>query len=87
MENEDVMGSMGNLILLVLPIAGSMLIALGVFQVVMDLRTTKQRKIVGRLKEARKSSREQQVKESLLRQRAAELQGSFFEGLVSKPVW
>ena len=78
------MGSMGNLILLVLPIAGSMLIALGVFQVVMDLRTAKQRKIVGRLKESRKSSREQQVKESLLRQRAAELQGSFFEGLVSK---
>jgi tight adherence protein B len=47
---------------------------LGIFQVVMDLRTNQQRKVLDRLRESRSADRELRVKESLLRKRAAELQ-------------
>jgi len=67
-----------------LPIVGSIMLAFGIFHVVMDLRTAKQRKVLDRLKESRASTREQQVKESLLRKRAADLQESFVENLVAK---
>jgi len=61
-----------------------MLLVWGIFQVVVDLRTGKQKKIVDRLTESRSAKREQQVKESLLRKRAAELQGSAFESVMSR---
>jgi tight adherence protein B len=69
---------------MVLPVVGSMMVALGIFQVLMDLRTAKQRKVIDRLKESRTAAREQQVKESLLRKRAADMQHGALEGLVSK---
>ncbi len=78
------MGSVSNILILILPLAGATLLVVGIFQVVMDLRTAKQRKVVGRLKESRAVAREQQVKESLLRKRASELQGNVFEGVLSR---
>lgn len=78
------MGSISGYLLMLLPIAGSMMLVFGVFQVIMDLRTAKQRKVVERLKESRAGAREQRVKESLVRQRAAELQGNVLEGLVAR---
>jgi len=68
---------------MIMPIAGAMLLALGVFQVVMDLRTAKQRKVVDRLTESRARAKERQVKETLLRNRAADLEGGFLEGVVA----
>jgi len=69
---------------LVLPIVGSMMVALGIFQVFMDLRTSKQRKVIDRLKESRTAAREQKVKESLLRKRASDMQNGVLENVVAK---
>lgn len=69
---------------MVLPIVGSMMVALGIFQVFMDLRTSKQRKVIDRLKESRTAAREQQVKESLLRKRASDMQNGVLENVVGK---
>lgn len=63
------MPNIANVIFLVLPILGSMLLVYGIFQVVMDLRSAKQRKVVDRLSEGR-GSKDRQIKESLLRKRA-----------------
>jgi len=50
----------------------------------MDLRVAKQRRVVDRLTESRARGREKQVKESLLRKRASELQEGVLDGLVSR---
>jgi len=78
------MSALGNIMFLLLPVAGSMMLAWGIFQVVMDLRTSRQRKVLERLSEVRKGTREQRVKEMLLRKRVAELQGGFLEGFVAR---
>jgi tight adherence protein B len=70
--------------IMLMPILGCMLIALGIFQVVMDLRTSQKRKIIDRLNESKSRSMSRDTKDSLLRKRAAELQGNALEGLVSK---
>ena len=74
---------MFDLMLMLLPIAGSMLLAFGIFQVIMDMRGAKEKRIVDRLTESRGSRKEQEVKESLLRKRAADLQGNAFENVVA----
>ena len=61
-----------------------MLLAWGIFQVILDLRVAKQRKVVDRLSESRAKSREKQVKETLLRKRASELQEGMLDGVVSR---
>ena len=61
-----------------------MLLAWGLFQVIMDLRIAKQRKVTDRLTESRAKSREKQVKESLLRKRASEMQEGMLDGVVSR---
>jgi tight adherence protein B len=76
--------SVTQILFLLMPIAGAMLLAYGVFQIAMDLRSGKQRKVLERLSETRPSAREMKVRESLLRKRAADLQGNFLEMLVSK---
>lgn len=69
---------------MILPLAGATLLAYGVFQVVMDLRGSQQRKVVSRLSEAKPAEREMKVRESLIRRTAAEIQGNALESLVSK---
>jgi tight adherence protein B len=78
------MGSFGSVLFLMMPLAGSVLLALGIFQVVMDLRTANQRKVIDRLSESRVSTKERQVKESLLRNRAGEAQKNVIEALMSR---
>ncbi len=63
---------------------GAMLLAWGLFQVFMDLRGAKQRKVIDRLTESRSRTREQEVKDSLLRRRAADLQTGMLDGVVSR---
>ncbi len=77
---------MGVLTILILPILGAVLLAWGIFQVVMDLRTAKQRKVVDRLSENAASAgrRDKQVKESLLRKRAADTQSGFLDSVMSR---
>ena len=74
---------MTSLLFFIMPIAGAMLLAFGLFQVVMDLRTNRQRKVMDRLNEVRPAERERRVAESLLRQRAADKQGNAMESLLS----
>jgi len=73
----------GTIIFVILPIAGSILLVWGVFQVILDLRTNKQRKVLERLVDAG-NQRERHVKEQLLRKRASDLQGNVLEQVVSK---
>jgi tight adherence protein B len=61
-----------------------MLLALGIFQVIFDLRTAKQRKVLERLSESKTSIKERQVKENLLRKRAADLQKNMLEGVLAR---
>ena len=71
--------SVSKIIVLLMPIAGSMLLVLGIFQVIRDLRTTKQRKVLDRLTESNAKKKEQWFAESLLRQKAGDVQGNFLE--------
>lgn len=66
------MGAITNLLFLMLPIAGSMLLVWGIFQVILDLRTAKQQRVMERLSESRMTSKERQIKDSLVRKRADE---------------
>ncbi len=63
---------------------GSVLVVYGIFQAVLDLRTSKSRKIIDRLKEGGQSQHDRKLKESILRRRASELQGGALEGLLSR---
>src|SRR5687768_435085 len=78
------MGSFGSALFLMMPLAGSVLLALGIFQVVMDMRTAKQRKVIDRLSESRVSTKERQVKENLVRKRATDVQKNFAEVILSR---
>lgn len=69
---------------MIMPLAGAILLAYGIFQVVMDLRGAKQRKVLDRLSESGSAEREMKVRESLLRKTAAEIQGNFLEAMISK---
>lgn len=60
------------------------MLAWGIFQVLFDLRATQDRKVVDRLTEIGATRREKEVAESLLRKRAADLQGGMLDGLMSK---
>jgi len=60
---------------MLLPVLGSMLLVWGIFQVILDLRTAKQKKVVDRLSETRGTAKERQIKESLLRKRSGEIRG------------
>lgn len=76
---------MNTLTVVLLPLIGSVLVAYGIFQAVLDLRTSKSRKVVERLKEGHSSSQhERKLKDSILRRRAGELQGSAIEGVLSR---
>lgn len=75
---------MASTIFMLLPLLGSVLLAYGIFQVMMDLRTSKAQRVVDRLSEGRSNRREQKVKDQLLKKRASDIQGGFLEGVVSK---
>lgn len=51
----EMLGGMQSIMLLMLPIVGSMMLAYGVLQIVMDLRTTDRKKIMDRLKGGKES--------------------------------
>lgn len=78
------MSKLGSFLFLMMPMAGAVLLALGIFQVIMDLRTAKTRRIIDRLSESRPSAKARQVKESLLRKRAANQAGGVIETLISR---
>lgn len=68
------MNAVTNILLMMLPIVGSMMLVWGIFQVILDLRTAKQKKVIDRLVESRGGARDKarKIKESLLRKRADE---------------
>jgi len=61
-----------------------MLLAYGIVQVLLDLRTSKSRKVLDRLKQTGAPDRHQKIKESLLRKRAGEVQGGALDGMLSR---
>ncbi|MBI4582135.1 MAG: type II secretion system F family protein [Planctomycetes bacterium] len=79
------MNSISGILFILMPLMGSVLLAYGIFQAVLDLRTNKSRKIIQRLKEGPgQSQHERRLKESIIRKRAGELQGGVLDGLLSR---
>ncbi len=78
------MGSTSGLLFVLMPLFGSVVLVYGIFQAIMDLRTTKSRKIVDRLKEGGASAHERKLKESIVRKKASELQGGTLDGVISQ---
>jgi tight adherence protein B len=79
------MDSISSMMFVLLPVIGSVLVVYGIFQAVLDLRTSKSRKVVERLKEGHSHSHhERKLKESILRKRAGELQANALEGILSR---
>lgn len=78
------MGSMSGVMFLLMPLLGSVLLAYGIFQAVLDIRTHKNRRIVERLKEGGHAQRDRKLKESIVRQKAGELQSGVLEGVLSQ---
>jgi len=77
--------SLSGLLFLIMPVAGATLLAFGIFQIVTDLRSGRQRKIVDRLNESRVAKREAEVKESLLRRGVGDFkEGNVLEGILSR---
>ncbi len=77
---------MGAITMMLLPLLGAVLLAWGLFQVYMDLRTAKQRRVVDRLSEESSSAgrRDKEVKESLLRKRAGDAHGGFLDSIMNR---
>lgn len=69
MSGIDIAGGLKGILLVLLPIAGSVLVAFGVFQVVMDLRKTNQKRMLERLKDQAGPSAKKKGKSSVVRRR------------------
>jgi tight adherence protein B len=76
--------SAANGLFLMLPMIGGSLLVYGIFQVVMDMRTANQEKVLGRLTEAAGPAKQRQVKESLLRSRQADVQKNVLEAVLTR---
>ncbi len=80
----DIITSGKSLLLLGLPLGGSVLLAYGVFQVVLDLRSRDRERLLARLSDSRqKDKQDKRVQESLLRRRAAEINQGKLDSFVS----
>jgi tight adherence protein B len=66
-----------------MPLIGSTLLMYGIFQAVLDMRTNKSRKIVERLKEGGQSAHDRKLKDTLVRQKASDVQGGALDGMLS----
>ncbi len=69
MSGIDIAGGLKGILLVLLPIAGSVLVAFGVFQVVMDLRKTNQNRMLERRKDQAGPSAKKKGKRSVVRRR------------------
>ncbi len=68
------MSGIMDILFLVMPMAGSILLAFGLYQVVMDLRTSNRQKVLDRLQErAGKGAAKDRAKEKLIRRKAQEI--------------
>jgi len=65
----DIAGALKGTLLVLLPIAGSILLAFGLFQVVMDLRKTNQKRMLDRLKDRAAPSAKKKGKSAVVRRR------------------
>ncbi|MCL2330160.1 MAG: hypothetical protein FWC56_02535, partial [Phycisphaerae bacterium] len=61
-----------------------MMLVYGIFQLIGDLRTNKSKRVVDRLKEGSGTKADSKVKDSIVRQKASDLQHSLLESVVSQ---
>jgi tight adherence protein B len=78
------MQQISGILFLLMPLVGSTLLAYGIFQALLDMRTSKNRRVVERLKEGTQSQHERKLKESILRRKAGEMQGGVLDGVLSR---
>lgn len=69
---------------IILPVAGSVLLAWGVLQLIFDLRTSQHRKVLDRLSDNSAKRPGQDVAQSLLVKRASDLQEGFLDSVLSR---
>ncbi|MBN1341201.1 MAG: type II secretion system F family protein [Phycisphaerae bacterium] len=77
-------GSLQGAIFVLVPIAGCVLVTFGIFQLIRDLRSAGEKKMLGRLKEGGTASASQETRESILRRRAREVRESSLDSAVGK---
>ena len=75
-----------NAVFVAMPMLGSLLLAFGIYQVVMDLRSSNKQKVLDRLQDRghKGGGKERAVQESILRKRAQELTSGSLDTWVSK---
>lgn len=81
-----VMSGVMDIVFLVMPMVGSLLLAFGVYQVVMDLRSNSRQKVLDRLKDKSggATAKERAAKEKLIRKRASEAAAGSITSWVSR---
>jgi len=85
--SEMILASMITEVLMLLaPLAGSMLLVFGIFQVVMDMRSSKKQKVLDRLRERseKAGAKDRETKDKMVRRRANEVDAKSIESLVAK---
>lgn len=79
-------GFAGDILVLLLPMAGSLLVVFGLYQLYSDLRTSKKQKVLDRLRDraGRSDSKDRAARENLLRKRASEITAGSLDSVVAR---
>jgi len=71
-------------VLIVLPLIGCTLVVVAIFQLIRDLRSADEKKLLDRLKDGRGGKKKEDVHESILRRKDTETEHGLLEGTLSK---
>lgn len=80
----DILSIAKSAIFILLPLAGSVLLVMGIFQVAMDLRGGEQRKLMERLEARSRGKRDDKKRQSFIKRDMAEALEGTFQGQVAK---
>jgi len=75
-------GSIQNAVLILLPLVGCVMVTFGIFQLIQDLRSSDQKKMMDRLKGVTTGPEKEKVRESILRRKAMESRSGSLDSAV-----
>jgi tight adherence protein B len=80
------MSGVANMLFLIMPMAGSLLLAFGIYQVIMDLRGSSRQKVLDRLQDrsGKAHGKGRSAKDQVIRKRTAEITAGSLDSWVSK---
>lgn len=80
----DILSIAKSAVFILLPLAGSVLLVMGIFQVAMDLRGGEQRKLIERLEARTRGKRDDKKRQSFIKRDMAEALEGTFQGQIAK---